>query len=52
MLLFLLHRQEREELAKAWNLLDPVGAGTLNVNDPKLTLLFKELRPDVSIFKP
>ncbi|XP_018673272.2 uncharacterized protein LOC100179610 [Ciona intestinalis] len=38
-------RQQREELAKAWNLMDPLGNGQLSVNDPKLTELFHILKP-------
>ena len=39
--------RERAELAKAWNLLDPLGHGSLAINDEKLVKLFKILRPQV-----
>ncbi|XP_076799589.1 uncharacterized protein LOC143444284 [Clavelina lepadiformis] len=38
-------KQQREELAKAWNLLDPLGQGQLSVDDPQLLKLFKILKP-------
>lgn len=37
--------RERAELAKAWNLLDPLGRGTLSLDDEKFTLLFHLLKP-------
>lgn len=37
--------RERAELAKAWNLLDPLGKGTLSINDEKFTKLFHLLKP-------
>ncbi|XP_072031587.1 uncharacterized protein [Amphiura filiformis] len=37
--------RERAELAKAWNLLDPLGHGSLEIDDEKLIKLFKILRP-------
>nr|XP_039267523.1 voltage-dependent P/Q-type calcium channel subunit alpha-1A-like isoform X1 [Styela clava] len=37
--------RQREELIKAWNLLDLNGSGFLSVDDPKLLKLFKILRP-------
>lgn len=39
--------RERAELAKAWNLLDPLGHGSLSCDDQKLVKLFKILRPQV-----
>ncbi|XP_077989811.1 two pore calcium channel protein 1-like [Glandiceps talaboti] len=37
--------RERAELAKAWNLLDPLGKGMLDKKDDKFLTLFKLLRP-------
>eukprot|EP00118_Oscarella_pearsei_P004455 m.19116 g.19116 ORF g.19116 m.19116 type:complete len:1269 (+) comp27790_c0_seq3:144-3950(+) len=37
--------REREELAKAWNLLDPLGIGDLPRDDPKFLQLFRILKP-------
>ncbi|XP_022097939.1 uncharacterized protein LOC110983191 isoform X3 [Acanthaster planci] len=37
--------RERAELAKAWNLLDPLGKGSLPVYDEKFIKLFKILKP-------
>ncbi|XP_020600705.1 two pore calcium channel protein 1B-like isoform X2 [Orbicella faveolata] len=37
--------RERAELAKAWNLLDPLGKGALSVDDEKFTMLFHLLKP-------
>ncbi|XP_062498829.1 two pore calcium channel protein 1-like isoform X2 [Corticium candelabrum] len=38
--------REREELAKAWNLLDPLANGDLPVEDPKFLSLFRILKPN------
>ncbi|XP_065845102.1 sodium channel protein type 7 subunit alpha-like isoform X2 [Oscarella lobularis] len=40
--------REREELAKAWNLLDPIGIGDLPRDDPKFAQLFRILKPNNS----
>ncbi|KAL9958922.1 hypothetical protein ACROYT_G035999 [Oculina patagonica] len=37
--------RERAELAKAWNLLDPLGKGALSIDDEKFTMLFHLLKP-------
>ncbi|XP_070578004.1 uncharacterized protein [Ptychodera flava] len=37
--------RERAELAKAWNLLDPLGKGILEKSDSKFLVLFRLLRP-------
>ncbi|XP_071963410.1 uncharacterized protein [Antedon mediterranea] len=37
--------RERAELAKAWNLLDPLGSGRLDVDDSRFLKLFNMLRP-------
>jgi len=36
--------RERAELAKAWNLLDPLGKGALSIDDEKFTMLFHLLK--------
>ena len=46
---FCENRQQREELAKAWNLMDPLGKGQLSVNDESLLKLFQILKPKVGI---
>jgi len=38
-------KQQREQLAKAWNLLDPLGKGEIPVNAPSLYKLFKIIMP-------
>ncbi|XP_038075187.1 uncharacterized protein LOC119742954 isoform X2 [Patiria miniata] len=37
--------RERAELAKAWNLMDPLGKGSLPIYDEKFIKLFKILKP-------
>jgi len=37
--------RERAELAKAWNLLDPLGRGALSIEDEKFRELFNLLKP-------
>eukprot|EP00112_Aurelia_sp_Birch-Aquarium-sp1_P011904 Seg25.10 transcript_id=Seg25.10/GoldUCD/mRNA.D3Y31 product="putative voltage-dependent R-type calcium channel subunit alpha-1E" protein_id=Seg25.10/GoldUCD/D3Y31 len=37
--------RERAELAKAWNLLDPLGLGALSVDDKQFIELFRLLKP-------
>ncbi|XP_071834733.1 uncharacterized protein [Apostichopus japonicus] len=37
--------RERAELAKAWNLLDPLGKGSLPITDERFLKLFKILKP-------
>ncbi|XP_048579901.1 sodium channel protein type 11 subunit alpha isoform X2 [Nematostella vectensis] len=37
--------RERAELAKAWNLLDPLGQGALSIFDDKFAELFRLLKP-------
>ncbi|XP_033096631.1 uncharacterized protein LOC117100901 isoform X2 [Anneissia japonica] len=37
--------RERAELAKAWNLLDPLGSGSLRADDSRFLKLFQMLRP-------
>ena len=41
-------KREREEIVKAWNILDPKGAGTLRTDDPKLINVLRRIKPGVS----
>ncbi|XP_023932786.1 uncharacterized protein LOC106174392 isoform X2 [Lingula anatina] len=38
-------KREREELVKAWNILDPLGEGEIDVNDERIFTIFQMLRP-------
>ena len=43
--------RERAELAKAWNLMDPLGKGSLPIYDEKFIKLFKILKPMVIVIR-
>ena len=43
----LLYSQRREQLVRAWNLIDPHGNGEISVYDEQLIPLFRILKPQV-----
>lgn len=46
--MFFFRSQRREQLVKAWNLIDPLGYGEISVYDEQLKALFRILKPQVS----